>query len=317
MVTVLAHGGPKPNLSAPGVGIATSAPGFDADGTPTYVTLNGTSAAAAIVAGGAALVAQVRPALAGAALASALTGYARGGSALDVGASAVAEVVAAPTSLAFGVRSGTRWRSTRTLTLTNVSSRPLELSVAAVVRGGDPEALRFRVSPGRLTLRRGHPRVVTVTASAPRRQTGAIATGAVEVTPSGGSTLRVPFAVELRPPGGDLIGYARLTPSSFSPSDTSPAVLDVGVGAILPGAPTRIEPALRLDVLLYDASGRYLGVLARERDLLPGTYSFGITGRGPDSRRLAPGRYEVRLVAWPVLPTRAPLSRALVRFAIQ
>jgi hypothetical protein len=51
----------------------------------------------------------------------------------------------------------------------------------------------------------------------------------------------------------------------------------------------QIQPVSRLDVLLYSASGRFIGVMARLRNLLPGSYSFGITGRGPNSVRLAPG----------------------------
>ena len=40
-----------------------------------------------------------------------------------------------------------------------------------------------------------------------------------------------------------------------------------------------VEGRNGLDVLLYTAGGRYIGLLARVRDLLPGTYSFGLTGR--------------------------------------
>lgn len=38
-------------------------------------------------------------------------------------------------------------------------------------------------------------------------------------------------------------------------------------------------------------------MLARLRDLLPGRYSIGLTGRGPGGAKLEPGRYAVRLVA--------------------
>ena len=36
------------------------------------------------------------------------------------------------------------------------------------------------------------------------------------------------------------------------------------------------------------------------RDLLPGRYAFGITGRGPGGRRLPPGDYELHLTATPI-----------------
>ncbi len=45
---------------------------------------------------------------------------------------------------------------------------------------------------------------------------------------------------------------------------------------------------------------RLLGQLALVRDLLPGRYSFGITGRGRNGKRLAPGAYALRITAIPV-----------------
>ena len=67
----------KPDLVAPGVGLATSDPGVNADGSPRFVTVNGSSAAAATVAGAAALLAQARPSLGANALAGLLIGTAQ------------------------------------------------------------------------------------------------------------------------------------------------------------------------------------------------------------------------------------------------
>ena len=67
----------KPDLVAPGVGLATSDPGANADGSPRFVTVNGSSAAAATVAGAAALLAQARPSLGADALKGLLVGTAR------------------------------------------------------------------------------------------------------------------------------------------------------------------------------------------------------------------------------------------------
>ena len=53
----------KPDLAAPGVALTTSEPGANDDGTPSYGTVNGSSPAAAVVAGAAAVLAQVRPGL--------------------------------------------------------------------------------------------------------------------------------------------------------------------------------------------------------------------------------------------------------------
>jgi hypothetical protein len=41
-------------------------------------------------------------------------------------------------------------------------------------------------------------------------------------------------------------------------------------------------------------------MLVRLRDVLPGRYAFGVTGRGPGGVRLRPGRYVLRVVGVPV-----------------
>ena len=50
----------KPDVVAPGVALETAQPGTNADGSARFGTVNGTSVAAALVAGGAALLAQAR-----------------------------------------------------------------------------------------------------------------------------------------------------------------------------------------------------------------------------------------------------------------
>ena len=83
------------------------------------------------------------------------------------------------------------------------------------------------------------------------------------------------------------------------------------------GGAVQIAPVARLDLLLYDADGRFRGVLGRVRDLLTGSYSFGITGRDATSVRLPPGSYQVRLVAWPTEDGTGAPSRAHVSFHIE
>ena len=58
-----------------------------------------------------------------------------------------------------------------------------------------------------------------------------------------------------------------------------------------------------MDVELW-RGGTRLGLLARRRELLPGRYTFGLTGRGPTGERLARGKYTIRLLAFPGDGTR-------------
>jgi hypothetical protein len=315
----------KPDLAAPGVGLATSDPGTSADGEPMFATVNGTSAAAASVAAAAALLAQARPDLDGPALKSLLAGFARptaggsmvaqGAGVLDVGASAVGEVATEPTTLGFGTWEGPKWTSTQTLVVRNVSSRRLQLGISALPQGGESEVLAFTVEPSHLTVRAGRSAEVrlTVRVATPPRE--ALATGVIEVAPDGGQPLRVPWAIGFRHYAGTLLARVRMRDAKFKPSDASPALLEIQAGRLVDDRGVQVQPVARLDILLYDANGRFIGLLARVRDLLPGSYSFGITGRDTGGAKLEPGRYELRLVAWPTL-TGKP-SRALVRFEIE
>ena len=318
-------GSVKPNVAAPGVSVATSEPGVSTDGSPNFGTVNGTSAAAATVAGGAALLAQMRPALDGASLQSLLVGYAEPGGAsateagagtFRLGASAVGEVAAQPTTLGFGIWGGPRWHGTRTLVVRNVSSRRLQLSVS-VVSNVDPEALGFKVTPDRLVLGIGAAARVKVRIVAPSPPGATTVTGVIRIAAAGSETLRVPWALGFQKPPTNLIAHVSLNSRSFKQSDTRPAVLTVQAGNVVrQGDALEVQPVSRLDVLLYTAGGRFIGLLTRLRDVLPGSYSFGITGRGPTSAPLQPGAYELRLAAWPTLPQDAAPSRAIVRFRV-
>ena len=318
-------GAVKPNVAAPGVALATSEPGAATDGSPLYGTVNGTSAAAATVAGAAALLAQMRPALDGAALNSLLVGYAaRGGApAVDVGAgtfrlgvSAVGEVAAQPSTLGFGIWEGPHWHATRTVIVRNVSTRRLQLSLSPVA-DGESEALKFKVVPDRLVLGIGRSAPVQITVTAAAAPRARLMTGALQIAAAGSETLRVPWALSFRRYSANLVPRVTISDPSFKASDTNPAVLTVQAGNLVRDSGLQIQPVSRLDVLLYTAAGRYIGVMARLRNLLPGSYSFGITGRGPTSVQLAPGSYELRLAAWPTLPLDAKPSRAQVSFRIE
>jgi hypothetical protein len=113
--------------------------------------------------------------------------------------------------------------------------------------------------------------------------------------------IHVPWAIAFGPEDVDLIGAATLSERSFVASDTKPALLSVDAGRVLEvDGKVEIRPLSRLDVELWRSDGTEVGTLARLRDVLPGRYTFGITGRGPDGNVLGPGTYSLRIVAHPV-----------------
>ena len=316
----------KPDVVAPGVALETAEPGTAPDGSAPYGTLNGTSGAAAIVAGAAAQLAQMRPALDASALRSLLAGYAQqgraspfaaGAGALRLGASAVGEVATVPATLGFGIWKGSHWHATRWVTVRNVSTRRLQLSVSVIAKG-DSEALHFIVSPSHFIVGVGRARRVKLSVRAPAAPGSDVVTGSIRLAPVGSEPLHVPWALQFKHVTPNLLARVGLDSTSFAPSDSAPALLTVQAGALTQDRQgVQIEPVSRLDVLLYTSAGRFVGVLSRLRNLLPGAYSFGITGRGPNAAALPAGGYELRLVAWPTLPKDAQPSRAQVRFTIK
>jgi subtilisin family serine protease len=306
-------GHPKPEVAGPGVGIVTVDPGASSAGSSNFVLVDGTSAAAAAVAGEAAIVVQARPGLTASELKSALVGTARslpdepsaaqGNGLVDIGSGASVEVVSQPATLAFGRASGQGWASTRALQLRNVSTRRLRVYVSAPSH--DP-ALALYVEPRQLTLAPGQTSEIQVAARLDRATGKSGLTGTVTVAPLAGTRLRIPWAVVTRPVSPRLIGTVQLSSPAFKPSDLSPAILFVQLGQVDEGAAgVSLEPVLRLDIRLRDQRGKDLGLLSRLRDVLPGRYAFGLTGRGPDSNVLPAGRYSLGLLAFPAAGGRA------------
>jgi hypothetical protein len=271
----------------------------------------------------AARLAQARPSLDAAGLRSALVATARplrgaslaaqGTGVVDGGRAAVAELVADSASVTFGRGSGDGWQGRRVLTLRNVSTRALTVDALALTRG---LGVVLRVVPRRLRIPAGGQAELRLTARVAERASADVVSGLIRIAPRGSQPLTVPWSVLLAPPPDDLIGAVELSERRFEPSDLTPAVLSVRLGTIdrVRGRDV-LQPIHRLDVYLADADGAFVGLLARLRDVLPGQYAFGITGRGPDGAQLASGRYRLRLVAWP--EAGGPPARRTVRFAVE
>ena len=302
----------KPDVVAAGVALATSDPGANSDGSPRFVTVNGSSAAAAVVAGAAALVAQARPSLDAGALKGLLVGTARplvrdpvaaqGAGRVDAAAAAAGDIAAAPETLALG-RAGEAGRHLRAaFTLRNLSAHALHVRFDIRTRDDGAAAVSLSIRPARVLLPPGRSAVVHVDAVTRSQPVGvAPADGTVVAKVEGGTEIRVPWAIAFGPAPVGLIRSARLSVRTFKASDATPALLSLDVGRVLDvsGRPA-IVPLRRLDVELWRAGGKEVGVLARMHDVLPGRYTLGLTDRGPGGRRLPPGRYVVRVVAYPV-----------------
>ena len=132
----------------------------------------------------------------------------------------------------------------------------------------------------------------------------------------GGASIRIPWAASFEAPSGDLISNVRLSSSTLDAEALAPALLTVRLGRLAQSAGSvAVTPVARFDAKLVDSHGQPLGLLTRLRDALPGTYAFALTGRAPSGSRLAPGRYRVRLLAYPT--DGGPPARRLVRFTVR
>ena len=316
-------GGIKPELAAPGVELLTADVGRTDGRLPRYGTMSGSSAAAALVGGAAALVVQARPELDAEALKGVLVGTAvplrgtpsaaQGAGLVDAGAAAVAEVAAAPATVAFGAALTRGSTSVRRVRIRNVTNRRLRVSVAAEAEG--IAGVSVTVRPRRLLLRAGAERELELTARVAflPRGLGAI-TGAARVEVAGGGEIAIPWAVTLPPGPEPLLTDVRLSTASFRASDRAPAVLTVRAGSVQDrDGRAQLRPLTRLDVELWRGPQR-LGLLARLRNVLPGSYAFGVTGRGPRGGTLARGVYRLRILA---IPPAGSGEAASVRFRIR
>jgi minor extracellular serine protease Vpr len=294
----------KPDVSAAGVGLATADPGRNDDGTARYGTISGSSAAAALTAGAAVLLAQARPNLDAAGLKQALVASSRrapgsGIGLVDPSGAAAVELVADPPSVALGVALAEGETLVRPVTLRNVSTRPLEVAIEP--GAADAADIEVTVVPKIARVRPGASLKVVVSATVPLipRAPAALG-GAIRVKIRNGATLQIPWTIAVPMAAGDLIRSAVLSDPAFVPSDVEPDVLIVIAGRVDGSADRpQLLPLEQLSIDLYRRDRR-LGRLALVRDVLPGRYSFGITGRGVTGRRLPAGGYELRITGIPV-----------------
>jgi len=298
----------RPDLVAPGVNLATVDARASRGERALYATATGSSAAAAVVAGAAALVEQARPELDARALRSVLVGSAKplgeastreGAGLVNAAAAAGAQLVVEPSSLAFGRGGAKAWSNSRTITVTNVSRRTLDVGFASVADQVGT-SVGFTAEPATLKLGPRASGQVTLGISAPNG-VGTGASGVVLVMADGVALARMPWAVGRSPDRtAELVGSVSISNWEFEPSNAAPAVVVFRAGRADPTGNGSIEPVGLLQAELWTVDGKKLGVIARLRDLLPGRYALGLTGRDANGKVLPAGTYVLRLRAQPV-----------------
>ena len=298
-------GGAKPELLAQGVGMVTAEPGRTQGGAARYGTISGSSASAAIVAGAAALLAEARPELDASALRGALVAGAKrrtgrtgaGVGVVDVQAASSVELVAELPVVSVEALDARRRTGSARFVVRNVSRRPLAVRLQPAAA---PPGVTVKLSRAALSLAPDQAKEVsmTVVAGVLPDPPSAIS-GVVRVVARRGGTLRIPWTAAT-PVAAPVVSRAVLSQKAFAPDDNEPAVLSFVVGRVDGSAERpQLLPVEVLDVEIR-RGGRRLGRLVRLRDLLPGRYALGLTGRGPGGDVLPDGAYVLRLVGRPV-----------------
>ena len=117
---------------------------------------------------------------------------------------------------------------------------------------------------------------------------GVVATGELVVRVRDSQDVRLPWSVALPPANVDLLSGVVLRSTGERITDATPAVVSFVAGAVVRGDDPEVRPIDVLEVELW-RGGELLGVLSRRREVLPGRYAFGLTGRGPQGESLPRG----------------------------
>jgi hypothetical protein len=224
---------------------------------------------------------------------------ASGAGVVDLRAAVQQEVFAEPSLISFGA-TGTAGAE-RVLRLTNVSTRRLSVSIGSAAIA--PKGVEIAVDPPHLRIRPGASTDVVVRANTSNLSSAAgAATGELVLRAGGASEVHVPWAVAV-PADVDLVSRVAITMTGTRVSDATPAALSFVAGSVTATPDPQVRAVELMDVELW-RGGTRLGLLARRRELLPGRYTFGLTGRGATGERLARGTYTIRLLAFPGDGTR-------------
>jgi hypothetical protein len=110
----------------------------------------------------------------------------------------------------------------------------------------------------------------------------------------------------------DLLSRLSMRQTGTRTSEATPAILTLVAGAVGAAGDPQVRAVTLLEIELWRGRQR-LGVLSRRRELLPGRYTFALTGRAPDGSRLRRGEYVLRVVAVPGDGTRKQSAKVEYR----
>ena len=230
----------------------------------------------------------------------------------------------APSAVSFGPIAGST-TAEETVTIRNVSVRPVRVRLQVQA----PGAVSVTATPRFLRVPAGESADVTLSARALGTGARGIVVGSVSVIPATGIPQRALWSLTLGEAGPPLLANVELQVGGAVQDEEEKSqhavVRALGRRAHDPllqagrvvddGGRLELQPVSRLDIRLRTVSGDDLGLLARLRDLLPGRYAFGLTGRGPGGNVLPQGVYTLRLVAVPTDDSRP--TRRSVTFRIE
>ena len=296
-------GGVKPELVAPGVGVATAEPGRERGRLAALRhrqrlerrrrgrRRRGRAARAGAAGARRAPRCQALLVGAGAAARRRVGGRAGRGAARPRRARPRPSSSSTPATLAFGraaTPAGSGDRVVARATSRRARSAPRRPARHVRQRAGDAGVT---VEPRRVALRPGargrvqRARLVTRAAGRPPRG------GRRRARAAGGGALRVPWAIAFAQPARPARRRRSSRRRRSRRPTTRPAVLTLSAGASAQRRAATQHPARRAASTSSscDADGKRLGMLARLRDLLPGRYAFGLTGRDPDGELLDAG----------------------------
>ena len=198
----------KPNLVAPGVGIASADAGTTESGYPAFATVSGSSAAAAVVAGAAALLTQARPDLSESELRSLLGDERDDGSRVTLSrrrawACSICQRPARP--LSPSNRSRSRFRSCAARESRRRSSSVCEISIPtscavalSASREDGPNGCGSGSRRVASSIRGRHRRKIKLRVDLVGESRGSSAQGTVTLLLSNGQVLHVPWTAPLR-----------------------------------------------------------------------------------------------------------------------